>query len=174
MPRERTPPGLKWALNQRALLSGRADKLAARVAELQVQLHSTLADMAALDATIALLDSRARPDALGSIHGWAGTYGKRGDILRFIQEVLRSVGSGGLDTGTLGRTVIDHFGLEFESVDLRNKFINGTVRSALRRLEARGLAERVGENAPRHLPRVWRWKEGPTLEDLARLSGAAS
>lgn len=188
--RTRTPPDVKWLLNERAALAGEVSKadvtqsgLRAKQARLERQLAKVQflmerslcaqsraqASMGALDATMALAHSRVEPTAGGVVDAWAGKYGKRGGLGGFIAQSLRETAPEPLTTTVLMNLAAQHFGITFPLAKDRRSF-NKSVSSSLFWLLKRGLVEplhdrREGSHG------VWRWKvQTPTLDAL-RLRG---
>lgn len=184
--RTRTPPDVKWLLNERAALAGEVSKaevtqagLRAKQARLEHQLAKVQflmersqcaqtraqASMDALDATMALAHSRLEPTAGGVIEAWAGKYGKRGGLGEFIAQSLREVAPAPLTTSVLMELAARHFGITFPLALDRRSF-NKSVSSSLFWLRKRDLAEpmhsrELGSHG------VWRWKaQMPTLNAL--------
>lgn len=184
--RTRTPPDVKWLLNERAALAGEVAKaevtqagLRAKQARLEHQLAKVQflmersqcaqtraqASMDALDTTMALAHSRLEPTAGGVVEAWAGKYGKRGGLGEFIAQSLREVAPAPLTTSVLMDLAARHFGITFPLALDRRSF-NKSVNSSLYWLRKRGLAE------PRHSRElgshgIWRWKaQMPTLSEL--------
>lgn len=191
--RTRTPPDVKWLLNERAALAGEVSKaevtqagLLAKQARLERQLAGvqallarslvaqsrTQASIDALDATLALAHSRVEPTAGGTVDAWAGKYGKRGGLGEFIAQSLREVAPASLTTSVLMDLAARHFGLAFPLQADRRSF-NKSVNSSLTWLRKRGQAEplhsrELGSHG------VWRWKaQMPTLEALQARAAAA-
>lgn len=184
--RTRTPPDVKWLLNERAALAGEVSKaeatqagLQAKQARLTQQLTKVQflmersqcaqsraqASMAALDATLALAHSRVEPTAGGVVEAWAGKYGKRGGLGEFIAQSLREAAPAPLTTSVLMDLAARQFGLTFPLAAERRSF-NKSVNSALTWLRRRGLAEPLHRREPGSHG-VWRWKgPAPTLDAL--------
>ena len=97
----RTPPDIKWLLNERAALAGEVEKalvkqaaLAHKREKLKKKLASVLleiercevvqarsqASLDALEATVGIVNKAVNPDAGGSVWAWAGKYGVRGGL----------------------------------------------------------------------------------------------
>jgi len=104
----RTPPDLKWLLNERAALAGEIEKASLRHATLvhtQARLEKQLAgvmtaierarvdkkrsqaSLDALDATMGLVNIQVNPCAAGTVMAWAGKYGMRGGLRDYIAQV---------------------------------------------------------------------------------------
>ena len=107
----RTPPDLKWLLNERASIDGaieaqqdRRNGLGLKLAKLRHQLEivqrdhdrSTVtisrftANREALDAAIAMAYEQANPESAGTVRAWAGRYGERGALTAFVRASLQA------------------------------------------------------------------------------------
>jgi hypothetical protein len=192
--RTRTPPDVKWLLNERAALAGEVAKadstqlgLLAKQARLTQQLEATAvllarsrvaqdraqASMAALDVTIALAHSRVEPSAGGVVAAWAGKYGKRGGLGEFIARTLREAAPSPLTTSVLMDLAAREFQLTFALATDRRSF-NKSVNSSLTWLLKRGLAEPL-HSREFGVHGIWRWKEqAPTLDALRLRQTACS
>ena len=190
--RTRTPPDVKWLLNERAALAGEVSKaektqagLRAKQARLERQLAKVQflmerslcaqsraqASMNALDVTMALVHSRLEPTAGGIVDAWAGKYGKRGGLGEFIAQSLRNSAPAPLTTTVLMNLAAQNFGITFPLAKDRRSF-NKSVSSSLFWLLKRGLVEPL-HNRQEGAHGVWRWKvQTPTLDAL-RLRGQA-
>lgn len=185
VPRQRTDPALKWLLNERAALLGRisrseqtlnplrgawaaaqlhADSLAARAVAVESRHREASEALRALDTVIATSYPNVNPAAGGSIQAWAGKYGQRGNLKKFLLSQVQRAAPGSLATGALMNTVVDHFGLQLNSVRERNTF-----RRHLR-IQLRAAAHLVDELPARgpHAVLHWRWRTQPTLTEVAR------
>ena len=99
----RTPPDIKWLLNERAALVGvvvsataKQEQLKQKRNKLEKQMESieralaraavarmrAQASIDALDATMALVNAQLNPCAAGTVQAWAGKYGARGGLHR--------------------------------------------------------------------------------------------
>jgi hypothetical protein len=162
-----TPPGLKWALNQRAAVAGRIELLTQRVRAVQTELDAAIADLAALDRAIAVLDARVRSDALGPIRAWAGRYGERGALNRFIEKKLRDAGQVGITTTELSLAVQVEFGLDFATSGEREAFQQQSLKNRLLEWQKRGVLEVTYEAVSNGRVARWRMKQPVTLAELA-------
>ena len=191
--RTRTPPDVKWLLNERAALAGEVAKadstqlgLLAKQARLEHQLAAVAvllarsrvaqgraqASMDALGVTIALAHARVEPSAGGVVAAWAGKYGKRGGLGEFIAQTLREAAPAPLTTSVLMDLAAREFQLTFALAKDRRSF-NKSVNSSLSWLLKRGKAE------PLHMRQLgthgsWRWTaQMPTLDALRAPSAEA-
>lgn len=78
--RSLTPPDLKWLLVERATLAGDLLQMELRRAELTAEIAKTKSRVQALDTTIRLCHSNARPDAAGAVRRHTPGYGRRGAL----------------------------------------------------------------------------------------------
>lgn len=192
--RTRTPPDLKWLLNERAALAGKADtsqkridSLKKKAAALESKLEGvrgaiaitqrarqeTLSNLQALDLTMEMAHRNVRSDAAGTVHAWAGKYGKRGALKEFIVQSLREASPCALTTVALIAAATQHFGLQFETITEKLIF-RQTIRRYLRLLrEVDETVESLHERRTGCPTARWRWKTAPTLADLKALAGAA-
>lgn len=190
----RTPPDVKWLLNERAALAGVVEKavvrqvgLLAKQVRLQHQMEKVLFELArsrtvqgraqvsigALDATMGLVCARVEPTSAGVVDAWAGRYGKRGALGEFIGDALRAAAPAPLTTTVLMNLAARQFGISFPVAKDRRSF-NKSVGSSLFWLHRRGLIEplhdrRFGSHG------LWRWREPmPSLDELRALVAAAA
>lgn len=188
--RSRTPPELKWLLNERAAICGEQDFLRRHIQQLQAKLHkldsvrapvardlqasqerltATQQLLSALDATMEMAHPEANPQAAGVVNAWAGRYGRRGALRTFILEQVKTAGLDGVSTGELIDRVICqfHLGTNLHEERLSVKY---SVKNGLRALQSKGLitcTARMQENG--HEMNYWRVCSTPTLSDLRAL-----
>jgi hypothetical protein len=190
--RTRTPPDVKWLLNERAALAGTvakaADKqqaLAAKRGRLEAQLEGVLqllarsrtaqsraqASIDAIDVTLGLAHPRVRPTCAGEVSAWAGKYGKRGGLGDFVEQALQSAAPAALTTTVLINLASMQFGVAFPLPKDRRAF-RKSVSSALTSLLKRGLIEPL-HSREEGSHGLWRWKvQAATLGGLrARSEG---
>lgn len=186
VPRTRTPPDIKWLLNERAALAGEHARavakqvaLKAKQARLERQLSTVLqqieragiaakraqASLDALDATMGLLNPRLVPTAAGMVDAWAGKYGKRGALGAFVEEALRQAAPEPLTTTVLINLASRQFGIAFALPKDRRNF-RKSVSSALSALLKRGLIEPL-HSRTEGSHGVWRWvSQAPSFEAM--------
>ena len=182
-----TPPELKWLLNARAELNGRAasyterqGKLRAQVAELEARLQASKAALAscteliadaasglsAMDVTIQLGFPQTDPAAAGAVKAHL-RYGERGALTKFVQEHLRLVAPQGFTAAELKGLVIQRFGLVLLTRMERDR-LKSSLSTTLRQIRDRyGTVEAVSTGV-RSQTR-WYWKQPTTLDDLRRM-----
>jgi hypothetical protein len=183
--RTRTPPDLKWLLNERAAIAGEIRKtylhqkaLAPRLAALQLKMDgvtalmqqcadvrkSHQATLAALDATIGLAYSQVDPSVGGVVLAWDGKYGKRGALKQFVSQTLRVAAPTPVSTRQLINQAILHFQLSLPLPSSRVS-LKKSIKTALYRLVQGRLVEPL-HGTSSGTPGIWRWKQPATLADL--------
>ena len=184
--RSRTPPDLKWLLNERAAIAGEVNKatircqaLAAKMETLQREQKNLRHKMQsvsnvknelqvtldALDTTIGLAYRNVRPDAAGVVNAWAGKYGHWGGMTEFIVQALKDASPAPVNLRHLITRVALHFQIVIVTPADRTS-LKKSVNNTVARLAKRGLVypmhSRVGNK-----PGLWCWKQPATLADLA-------
>lgn len=173
----RTPPDLKWLLNERASVHGaiqakedRRSKLEAKQLKLEHQLEVVQRDcqrtavaierlnanLQALETSVALVYREVNPSCAGSVKAWAGRYGERGALTAFVKGTLQASAPDTLTMTVLMDLAAMHFGQAF-SVPSERRSFRKSVRSALHVLHLKGLVEPLhGGTGSEH--GQWRWK----------------
>lgn len=192
--RTRTPPDLKWLLNERAALAGAVETAVARQALLAVHLQQAerqrfkltaalagtesalahnRATVAALDVTIRLAYAHVEPTAGGVVNALAGKYGKRGALTQFISQTLKDASPAPVDTKQLINHVALHFQLSLPLLLPSSRTsLRTSIKTVLYRLAHANLVELL--HAPScKTPGVWRWKQLPTIAELAGMAAQA-
>lgn len=183
----RTPPDIKWLLNERAALAGEVKRalskqtvLAHKIERLENQLAGVLeaiersrvaqarsqASLNALDATMGIVNKGVNPGAAGSVSAWAGKYGNRGGLVEYIGRVLESAAPRPVTTSVLIDLASRQFGLVLSTPAERRSF-RKSVSSALTSFQKRNLIEAVHDRkAGSH--GLWCWREEfPSLAKMA-------
>jgi hypothetical protein len=176
-PMRRTPPDLKWLLNERASVHGaiqaqeeRRSKLEAKQLKLEHQLEIVQRDcqrtavaierlkanLQALDTSVTLVHQEVNPSCAGSVQAWAGRYGERGALTAFVKGALQSSAPGALTMTVLLDLAARHFGQAF-SVPSERRSFRKSVRSALHALHLKGQVEPLHEGTGSEHGQ-WRWK----------------
>ncbi|QKD43250.1 hypothetical protein HF896_06335 [Alicycliphilus denitrificans] len=187
---KKTPPHIKWLLNERAMLQGVLRKMTnrrtayqkrfeaaqaalekRRATFLTAHLASEEALLRKIQALTLTLDSMApevSPDAVGPVNAWAGKYGQRGALTAFLKERLQEAYPNSLTVPEICLAVQQKFGL-VTSTTFERKNLRETIRTRLRECRAQGLVETL------HIPHsgtrasIWRWRrESTTFEMLRR------
>lgn len=157
--RTKTPPALKWLLNERAALEGAllrtqtaVGTLQKRVQVLQAALgrheesaRACQAGIAALDVSISLLHPEIGEDRPAPVNAWQGKYGARGGLQTFLLERAREAAPAPVTSSKAAEHLAAQLGLDIGSSALRQRLLH-SVREAFRQLAKQGLVER----APTH------------------------
>lgn len=164
--RTRTPPAIKWLLNERAALAGAQQSTQDAIPRLQHQVELALANLAraehelavaekalelgskklqALDSTLAQVNSAVEPHAGGVIKAWQGRYGERGALTKLLLELLQSAAPSPMALHQIVDHVELHFGIHHAIPESRKK-LRYSIRTRLRDLQAK-----TGKVAP-HRP----------------------
>lgn len=153
----KTPPTEKWLLNERAVVAGELQAIAAELERLTARkayLHNLLAS---LDEVYCLVAPAVSPAQGLVVHGHT-RYGGRGNCIAWVREVLRTAYPDALDTAALTLAAEEAFGLMHITPEQRRKFRNNSLRTTLRKLLAQGEAERLHDyRGVPHRAGVWRW-----------------
>lgn len=188
IPRTRTPPEVKWLLNERAALVGEIKPLDIRHSDLSIPLRalqkkqavleaklSKIVDrqaqkaisVAAIDTTIRLIHSAIDPSAGGCVKAWKSKYGNRGALKNYLLQILKEALPGSTITTQVINLVILRFKLTIVSPADRRR-LKQTVGRQFHQFRDEGLIE--GLHDPVESPTgIWRWRSPPSLADLAAL-----
>lgn len=188
--RTRTPPAIKWLLNERAALAGAQQSTQDAIPRLQHQVELALANLAraehelavaekalelgskklqALDSTLAQVNSAVDPHAGGVIKAWQGKYGERGALTKLLLELLQSAAPSPMALHQIVDHVELHFGIHHAIPESRKK-LRYSIRTCLRQLQAK-----TGEVEPfrptqSHPSGYWVYKELAALGKLRELA----
>ena len=167
--RTRTPSAIKWLLNERAALAGKAQRLEAELQRIQQELFAVQKKLAALDTTLELLDKSVATDAVGTVNAWAGKYGARGAVKACVLSHLQAAGNAGINVSTLALQAAAALGVELPTKKDFSAFRRDTVHAVLKRAKANDLVEILLATRGGHTPQVWRWKGSNAMHSLAQL-----
>lgn len=167
--RTRTPSAIKWLLNERAALAGKAQRLEAELQRIQQELSAVQEKLAALDTTLELLDKSVATDAVGTVNAWAGKYGARGAVKACVLSHLQAAGNAGINVSTLALQAAAALGVELPTKKDFSAFRRDTVHAVLKRAKADGLTEVLVAARGGHTPQVWRWRGPHAAPSLAQL-----
>lgn len=153
----KTPPTEKWLLNERAVIAGELQAIAAELERLTARkayLHNLLAS---IDEVYCLVSPVVLPAQGLVVHGRT-RYGGRGNCIQWVRGMLCAAYPSALDTAALTLAAEEAFGLVHATPAQRGKFRNNSLRTALRTLLAQGEAERLHDyRGVPHRAGVWRW-----------------
>ncbi|UOB05131.1 hypothetical protein [[Acidovorax] ebreus] len=188
--RTRTPPAIKWLLNERAALAGAQQSTQDAIPRLQHQVELALANLAraehelavaeralelgskklqALDSTLAQVNSAVDPHAGGVIKAWQGKYGERGALTKLLLELLQSAAPSPMALHQIVDHVELHFGIQHPEPKSRQR-LRFSIRTCLRQLQTK-----TGEVEPfrptqSHPPGYWVYKELASMDKLRELA----
>lgn len=168
MTRTRTPPDLKWVLNERAAVAGELQAIEAELARLTARRLQLGALLHHLDHVYSQLAPQV-PSAPVLVVNARQRYGGQGNCIAWVRETLRTAYPQALATSALTEAAIQAFGLQVASADQRKRFRNNSLRSALRKLLVLSEAERLHDfKGVPHRSGVWRWKpKDASFDDLS-------
>jgi hypothetical protein len=190
----RTPPDLKWLLNERAALAGEVTKATIRSRTLAVKLEALQQQVSrlvltaqaarrtrdsrqvvldALDVAIGLSYESVRPDAAGVVNGWAGRYGKRGALKQFVVQALQEAAPDAVNIRDLLNQISLHFQISAQ-VPADRRSLKSSVTSTVSNLFKEGKVEPMHSRTGGSGPGLWRWKAPTTLSALAAKAKALS
>jgi hypothetical protein len=178
---------LKWLLNERAALAGEMDRtqrlrhqLQSRAERLRIQLSGVEALLSAVQYDLKSATQRAQSldavlveaypgvalDAVGVVHAWAGRYGERGALTRFLRHTVQAAAPSYVAAIDLQPLVIRKFGLPAGTSAERKKAaksINGSLRNLSKEqvVESKTVYDSKGMSQ-----KFWRWVPSVTLKDL--------
>jgi hypothetical protein len=187
----RTPPEIKWLLNQRAAVAGSIQRSAQRQASLErkhakllnalsaiqrkiaatkAQLLKRQKSLEALDTTLSLVSTRVNPAAAGLVNATAGKYGVRGGLRQFVTETLQAAYPEPVPLMRLLELAKAHFGIVLVT-PAEVKAFRSSIRGTLERLRKAGRVEPLHSQTTR-VSGVWRWTQSTTLANLAERAAA--
>lgn len=152
----RTPPEQKWLLNERAAVAGELRAIETELSRLSNRKKRLTQMLASIDNVFCQV---VRVPTVPPLVVRAHTrYGGRGNCINWVREVLRAAYPSSLDTTALTMAAEKAFELSHTTAAQRHKFMNNSLRSALRTLRDRGEIERLHDcpDVP-HRAGVWRW-----------------
>lgn len=183
----RTPPHIKWLLNERAMLQGELQRLSDRLpvqksrvetakavlenaqAALSRTEHAyeeTIQKVQALTVALDSIDPNVDPASVGPVSAWAGKYGERGALTAFLKQLLQDAYPNSLTIQEVVLAVQQKYGVVTSTRGERANLVF-SIRARLRGLRALGLVDSL------HIPHkstrasIWRWRcEVPSFEML--------
>lgn len=185
---EKTPPHIKWLLNERAMLQGKFQRLTERlhvhkerIEAAQATLHKerkrlssaqlahgdVLQKIQALTIAIDGLAPEVNPDSVGPVNAWAGKYGQRGALTVFLKEHLQDAYPNALTLQGICLAVQLKFALA-TSTTFERKNLRDTIHSRLRICQAQGLVESLHSPVLSTRASVWRWRRESTTFEMLR------
>lgn len=163
----RTPPHLKWLLNERAMLAGELQWRQSVVKALLTEIGDLRTRIEALDSAMALFDDRVDPAAAGTVRATKERYGSRGGLRRFLLEDLQQAGTGGRDTATLTIRAAAKFQVPIHTTEDRRRYMDAILWT-LRDLRSKGEVEKAYVSKGGRSSSIWCLARTTSLDDLRK------
>lgn len=158
MARTRTPPELKWVLNERAAIAGELQSLDAELTRLAARREQLSALLHHLDSVYSQLAPQV-PVVPVLVVNARQRYGGHGNCIAWVRETLQAAYPQTVATSALSEAAMCAFGLNFADAEQRDRFRDNSLRTALRKLLALNEVERLHDfTGFRCRSGVWRWK----------------
>jgi hypothetical protein len=188
----RTPSTLKWLLNERAAIAGEVEKATARtrVFDLKIAAHQARVDalnsealpfrdtlaqrqatLAAMDTAISICCQEVNAAAAGTVHAWAGRYGKWGGMRAFVLKTIQDAAPLPVRSPEVLRNLVAHFCI-IVATPCDRAALRRSLKSTFQHLKNRGLIEPLHDRTSPAAPGIWRLKQPTTLADLAEKAAA--
>lgn len=172
---KKTPSYLKGLRDKRSRAMGDIERLEILASELAGRIAAAREVIVACDVLILEFDKRLDPAAIRPTRGNT-RYGKRGDLVRAIEEELRKAQGEAVTTVELAIALQAWFRLDFESWEARRRWVKNSVTPALKDMVAAGLVERLHDPESRS-GETGRWRlvqrQALTLAQLQASAEAA-
>jgi hypothetical protein len=153
-------------LVQRGTVAGEIAQIEKNIANAEAERAAARKRLAALDATIHLVDKRLNARAAGNIKAFKMEYGKRGALKEFIRALIESRPSG-IGKAEIAHAVRNHFGLKFHSEIEYSTYVQQSINGTIASLKAAGIIENCAPSWSSGCAGLWRVRRGhPTFEDL--------
>lgn len=174
MTRTRTPPELKWVLNERAVVAGELQSIEAELNRLAARKEQLTALLHHLDNVYRQLAPQV-PAVPVLVVNARQRYGGHGNCIAWVRETLQAAYPQTVATAALTEAAMTAFGLDFADAGQRDRFRHNSLRTALRKLLALNEAERLHDfTGLRCRSGVWRWKsKDASFQELAAQAEAA-
>ena len=170
MTRQRTPPAVKWAANELAVLKGELDVIDRELNALRRRREAVCARVNAFSTVLGMVAPEVPLVHVPVVRAHK-RFGGRGNLRGWLLATLEAAYPQAIDTLALLDAAQQAFGLTFESKGARARFRNNSLAKALRVAAVAGEVERVDTSALFNTPGVWRWR--PPQSELAELQAAA-
>lgn len=154
------------------MLQGELERIDQEMVRLAAHRQDVEKARAACERTLAYVVQQ-EVTGLPTVHAHR-SYGKRGDLQRFLAATLKAASPAQFRTTELADLALAYFDLRMSSPAELYFFQNNTVGRALRRLQALGSVERLTtKHRVQRALGTWRWREGlPSLGELGQLDRA--
>ena len=122
---KKTPSALKWLAEKRARVAFDLDTKQKILRDLETQITDLQADLAALDRSITIYDSRIDPTWIESVNGWRGSYGKRGALKEAVKGFIQDAFPNAIASSDLETLICLKFGIAFVTLIEREQWRKG-------------------------------------------------
>ena len=190
----RTPPFLKWLLNERAAITGdiarlvdletalalKRDAVSKKLLTAELKLAEAIdkrmkvqVSLDALTRTIEMEYAQANPAAAGVVKARAGKYGAEGSLRTYVTSMIQNAPPGGISTTQLVSSCAQHFKIALWTTAER-KGLRFSVKSCIFALRKRGHVASVG-NAGLKGAKNWHWTADrvPSFDEMLRVEQEA-
>lgn len=157
MTRTRTPPELKWVLNERAAVAGELQSIEAELTRLDARRRYLTGVLAALENVYCQLAPSIPRVELPSVRAHT-RYGGRGNLINWLRATLQAAYPSAVDTVALTAEAGKAFGCPTDTPVARNT-LRRNLKKSLSKLLARAEVERLHDyQGTPCMAGVWRWK----------------
>ncbi len=122
---KKTPSALKWLAEKRARVAFDLDTKQKILRDLETQITDLQADLAALDRSITIYDSRIDPTGIEPVNGWRGSYGKRGALKEAVKGFIQDAFPNAIASSDLETLICLKFGIAFVTLIEREQWRKG-------------------------------------------------
>ena len=170
--RTRTPPDLKWVLNELAAVNGELARVEQALGRFHARREHLAKTQAALQRVVAELSGAAGASfdlSVNTHERWTG----RGKLRNCLRQALKDAYPAGLSSSVLTDHVALVFGIELPNAAERKRFMDNSVRSALTSMRRRGEVEPLHDfKGMASRPGIWRLYRAETSLDELRAKAA--
>lgn len=153
----RTPPELKWVLNERAAVAGELQSIEAELARLNARHRYLTGVLAALENVYSQLAPAIPCVELPAVRAHA-RYGGRGNLINWLRATLQAAYPRAVDTAALTEQAGKAFGCPTDTPAARNS-LRRNLKKSLSTLLGRAEVERLHDSQGTPcMAGVWRWK----------------
>lgn len=170
--RSRTPPDLKWVLNELAAVNGEVARVEQALGRFQARREHLAKTQAALQRVATELAGAAGASfdlSVNTHERWTG----RGKLRNCLRQALKDAYPAGLSTSVLTDHVALVFGIELPNAAERKRLMDNSVRSALTSMRRRGEVEPLHDfKGMASRSGIWRLYRAETSLDELRAKAA--
>lgn len=169
MTKTRTPPELKWVLNERAAVAGELQSIEVELARLAARRKQLTALLHHLDNVYCQLAPQVPSVPVLAVKAHH-RYGGKGNCIAWVRATLKAAYPQSLTTADMVDAAQSAFRLSFADAGQREQFRRSGLTPTLRKLLALGEVERLHDyKGVPHRAGVWRWKpKDSSFDELAK------